>query len=261
MLDLAHDVVAEVADEPAVQRRQVGQRGRAVVREQLLDRRQHAPIGGTSSAAACRDLDPAVAGDERGRRARPTNENRLQRSPCSTDSSRKPGLVADERAKAATGVVEVGEQLAPHRDDGVVGGRARGTRRRGSGAHRRHAAERAEEAGVLAGVAGALALLLDDEEQRVAVAVVVRRAHDWRSPEVSPLRHTSWRLRLQNTVRPVSSVARRVSSFIHAIISTSPVPSSCTMAGTRPSALYVTVASCSSGRRRWGCQWAWARRS
>src|SRR5439155_4496154 len=37
--------------------------------------------------------------------------------------------------------------------------------------------ERAEEAAVRTGVARALALLLDDEEQRVAVAVVVRLPH------------------------------------------------------------------------------------
>jgi hypothetical protein len=50
------------------------------------------------------------------------------------------------------------------------------------------------------------------------------------------LRHTSWRLRLQNTVRPSASVSRRVSALIHAIINTWCVAWSCTMAGTSPSA-------------------------
>ena len=73
-------------------------------------------------------------------------------------------------------------------------------------------------------MAGAAALLLDHEQQRVAVAVVVRLAHELAvAADVSPLRHTSWRLRLQNTMRPSSSVMRSVSAFIHAIISTSPV--------------------------------------
>ena len=36
----------------------------------------------------------------------------------------------------------------------------------------------------------------------------------WRSPEVSPLHQYSWRLRLQNQVRPVSRVLRSDSSFI-----------------------------------------------
>ncbi len=36
---------------------------------------------------------------------RPTKDQRLQRSACSTDSSRKPGRSPTRRAKAATGVV------------------------------------------------------------------------------------------------------------------------------------------------------------
>jgi len=55
--------------------------------------------------------------------------------------------------------------------------------------------------------------------------------------KVSVMHQYSWRERLQNQVRPVSMVLARDSSFIQAIISTWPVPSSWTMAGTRPSAL------------------------
>jgi hypothetical protein len=47
-------------------------------------------------------------------------------------------------------------------------------------------------------------------------------------------------------MRPVSSVARRAASSIQAIISTCPVPSSCTIAGTRPSALNATSPMSSS---------------
>ncbi len=64
----------------------------------------------------------------------------------------------------------------------------------------------------------------------------------WRSPDVSPLHHISLRDRLQNQLRPVSSVRRRASSFIQASIRTAPVPCSCTMAGTSPSASQVTAA-------------------
>ena len=63
---------------------------------------------------------------------------------------------------------------------------------------------------------------------------------NWRSPDVSPLRHTSLRERDQNTVRPCSRLIRNVSAFIHAIIRTARVSTSCTMAATRPSALYFT---------------------
>ena len=71
------------------------------------------------------------------------------------------------------------------------------------------AAEGPEEAAALAGVAGAAALLLDHEEQRRRrrSRSSASRTH-WRSPEVSPLHQYSWRLRLQNHVRPVSSVRR-----------------------------------------------------
>src|SRR5215203_4046697 len=67
-----------------------------------------------------------------------------------------------------------------------------------------------------------------------------------RSPEVSPLRHTSLRLRDQNTVRPSWRDWRSVSAFIHATISTSRVATSWTTAATRPASSYLMAASCSS---------------
>ena len=54
--------------------------------------------------------------------SRPTNEKRLHRSPCSTDSSRKPGAVTDELQERGDGSLEVAEQLGPHRHDAVFGG-------------------------------------------------------------------------------------------------------------------------------------------
>ena len=45
-LDLAHDVVAEVADDATVERRQLVELRRTVVREQRLDRRERAGVGG-----------------------------------------------------------------------------------------------------------------------------------------------------------------------------------------------------------------------
>ena len=71
----------------------------------------------------------------------------------------------------------------------------------------------------------------------------------WRSPDVSPLHQYSCRLRLQNHVRPVSSVRRSAASFIQAIISTRPVPTSWMIAGTSPSALNATAAISSSVAR------------
>ena len=72
-----------------------------------------------------------VARDLRGRRRastsvasglRPMKDQRLQRSPCSTDSSRKPGLVVTAQpGEGGDRRGQVGEQLAPHRDDRVLG--------------------------------------------------------------------------------------------------------------------------------------------
>ena len=92
-LDLAHDVVAEVADDAAVERRELGDRA--------------APGRRASSASSAASAPRSVghAGGRRRRRtrrggrarpcvsagSRPRNENRPQRSACSTDSSRKPG--------------------------------------------------------------------------------------------------------------------------------------------------------------------------
>ena len=54
-------------------------------------------------------------------------------------------------------------------------------------------------------------------------------------PEVSPLRHSSPRERLQKCTSPVSRVRASASAFMYASVSTSPVPASCITHGTRPS--------------------------
>ena len=55
---------------------------------------------------------------------RPMNDQRLQRSPPSTDSSRKPVAVADHPGERSDRGGEVGEHLAPHRHDPMTGGEA-----------------------------------------------------------------------------------------------------------------------------------------
>ncbi len=50
---------------------------------------------------------------------RPTNEKRLQRSPCSTDSSKEAGLVADKFGERRHGCFQVAEHLGPHGHDAV----------------------------------------------------------------------------------------------------------------------------------------------
>ena len=174
-LDLAHDVVAEVADDAAVERRELVDVRRAVAREQRLERGERArsvgtPGGGVPSNSTARPRATSVSAG-----SRPRNENRPHRSACSTDSRRNPGGSSRPRPELherRDRRLEVGEHLAPHGT--TVWSRASATnssrdgrRRHGrvNGAGRGAAAEGAEEAAALAGVARAPALLLDDEEQ------------------------------------------------------------------------------------------------
>src|SRR4029078_6251380 len=62
-------------------------------------------------------------------------------------------------------------------------------------------------------------------------------------PLVSPFRQSSCRERLQNTVRPSSIVSATDSRFIHAIIKTSPVSTSCTTAAISPRSSNVSASS------------------
>ena len=64
-------------------------------------------------------------------------------------------------------------------------------------------------------------------------------------PLVAPLFQSSLRERDQNQVVPVSNVRRKLSSLIHATMSTSPVPSCCTTAGISPFASSLSVTSVS----------------
>src|SRR5262245_59114712 len=122
----------------------------------------------------------------------PRNVNRPHRSACSTDSSRKPdgssGAEPTSFTNADTGVSR-SARTSRHTGTTVCSrASARKSSRDGCteptaiSAPRSYAArccartEAAEEARVLAGVTRAAPLLFDDEEQRVAVAVVVRLA-------------------------------------------------------------------------------------
>ena len=243
-----------------MERRQLGDRRRAVRVRAALRARRARPGRWAHPAAACPvELDrrcPRTTSVSAG--SRPRNENRPHRSACSTDSSRKPGgsssAGAHELHERRDRRLEVGEHLAPHRHDGVVAGErdelvARRTDRgvHGSdGSGRGAAAEGAEEAAALAGVARAPPLLLDDEQQRVDVAVVARLAHPLAVARGLALAPDSGGCGSRTTCARSSRVRRSASSFIHAEHQHLAVPCSCTIAATRPSASYVTVASSSS---------------
>src|SRR5436309_508370 len=103
---------------------------------------------------------------------RPMNEKRPHRPAWSTDSKRKPGSSPTTRRNAETGV-ERSARISRQTGTTVWPlARARKSSLLGFSICVRP--EGAEEAGALAGVARAPALLLDHEEHGVAVAVVVR---------------------------------------------------------------------------------------
>ena len=170
--------------------------------------------------------------------SRPTNENRLQRSPCSTDSSRKPVPSPTSFGYADTGVSgrpatppTPGRRCGPGEAPELLASRADLQLATG------HDPNRRKKHGALAGVASAAALLLDHEQQHVAVAVVVGRLHPLavaRGLALAP------ELLAAAAPEPRPALVQRAPqryAFIHAIISTLPVPWSWTMAGTRPSSL------------------------
>ena len=71
---------------------------------------------------------------------------------------------------------------------------------------------------------------VDAHDERVAVAVVADLLDASTFPDVSPLRHSRSRDRLQNHASPVSRVSRSASSSIQASMSTRPSRASCTIA-------------------------------
>ena len=179
------------------------------------------PGGGVPSTLdrRCRAPTSVSAG------SRPRNENRPQRSACSTDSSRNAGRPrrADELHERRHRRLEVGQHLAPHRHDRVVAGeRDELVARRPDDGHRpaqtgpgvapprRHGRSScARRCGTRRGPPAPPRRAARRRRSRSSAS----RTY-WRSPDVSPLHQYSWRLRLQNHVRPVSSV-RRSDSLVH----------------------------------------------
>ena len=94
---------------------------------------------------------------------------------------------------------------------------------------------------------GDAARLLDEQQDRVVVAVEADLAHPLHvarrlalAPELARASATS------SAPRRVAAVRASASRFIHASVSTSPLAASCAIAGTRPSAFQFTASSQSS---------------
>src|SRR2546428_9911299 len=103
-------------------------------------------------------------------------EDRPQRSPCSTDSRRKPGASPTSFRNAETGV-STSARTSRHTGT-TVWSRANARKRCLSGRSMRSAGgdvdgKRAEEAAAFTGMTRAPAFLIDDDQHDVAVAVVI----------------------------------------------------------------------------------------
>ena len=176
-LDLAHDVVAELADDAAVERRQLGELRRAV-RARAAPRARRARPGRTGTPSAGSPPSHSTSPPAHHERERRIAAEEREPAPALgvLDRLEQEALaVADELHERRDRRLEVGEHLAPDRARPCSRARARRTRR-ATGCGRRSwsltrvrasapLAEGAEEAAALAGVARAPSLLLDDESR------------------------------------------------------------------------------------------------
>ena len=126
VFDLTDHVVAQIADQSGMERREIGRSGESKVAEDGFEGGQHparrSPPGRWRHPGRGR---PAVvtavpAGRDGGQGLRPTKEYRPQRSPPSTDSRRKPVRSGPHDLEEGRNRGEgVGHQLSPDRDDAV----------------------------------------------------------------------------------------------------------------------------------------------
>ena len=174
-LDLAHGVVADPADDAAVERRELGAASaRGSARSSASSAASVPSSDGTPSGGVTAEpLDVPAARHERARRIAAEEREPAPAFGVLDRLEQEAFAVADELHERRQRRLEVGEHLAPDRHDRVVARERRRTRRRADGrgavAHTGPGvaplAERAEEAAALAGVARAPALLLDHEQK------------------------------------------------------------------------------------------------
>ena len=121
VLDLADDVVAQVADQAAVQRRQSGDLGRPIVVEQTLQRDEYALVSGYVDAEVALDAQRAVLRHECPVRA-PADERPATPAVAALHRLEQESIpVAHHAGEGRHRRGEIGEQLTPHRHDPMVG--------------------------------------------------------------------------------------------------------------------------------------------
>ena len=120
VLDLAHDVVPEVADDAAVERWQLSEARRAVPAQQRLDRRERAAIERDAGRDRAERLDLVAPHDEREGRVPPDEREAAPVLTVLDRLEQEAVAVADELDERGHRRLEVGQHLAPDRDDGVL---------------------------------------------------------------------------------------------------------------------------------------------
>ena len=120
-LDLANDVVAEEADDPAVQRREVRERRAAQLRAQRLDGGEGAAVGRDRDGQGALDVDVAAPHDERRHRVA-ADEAPAAPALVVDRLEQEAGAVADHPQEAGDRCREIGEDVAPDGNDDVVAG-------------------------------------------------------------------------------------------------------------------------------------------
>ena len=119
-LDLAHHVVAEVPDDATVERRELGQPRAAEPGEQRFERGQRTLVEWHVGRDVADGLDLVAAHDER-QRGVATDEREAAPVLAVLDRLEQEALaVADQLHERRDRRLEVGQDLAPDRHDGVV---------------------------------------------------------------------------------------------------------------------------------------------
>ena len=105
-----------------MERRQFGDHGRAVRRQEPLEHGEDALIAGNLDGQRALDLDAPVTQQER--RHRVAADEREAAPPLAVldGLEQEARAVADELGVGGDRRLEIGEQLGPHRHDGVVAG-------------------------------------------------------------------------------------------------------------------------------------------
>ena len=121
-LDLAHDVVAEVAHHAALQRRQVGDDRRAVDPQQLVEGGEHSSIERHRRRHVAERRDQPVAQLQRRHRVAADEAVAAPAFAVLDGFEQEPRAVADQLGVGRHRRLQIGEHLGPHRHHGVLGG-------------------------------------------------------------------------------------------------------------------------------------------